>query len=217
MAAIAAQGGVAGGQCFTRIWIGGLPRNSSVDECKNELKRVFGDFGVVLDVCVITNAKDVMAFIQYENEQDAFRARETMNMATILGAVVKVNYAVIRSDDVQPNRAARQTSRSRSRERHRRRLNTLNGTVVLVEGFPSDVAPEEAAEAGAAASPGVTFANVFRDGRRTFALIAYESREQVVHARRWLDGARIDGRKLRAFTVNEYNEWRLTRARSPSR
>ena len=217
MAAIAAQGGLPGGQCYTRIWIGGLPRNSNVDEVKSELKRVFGEYGYVLDVCVITTARDVMSFVQFENEQDAYRARETMNGSTILGSVVKVNYAVIRGQDLQ-NSAKRQTSRSRSRERQRKRLGHLNGSSVLLEGLPSDITTDELAEMGSQASEGVSFANLWKDGRRLIGLVSYDTRAQASKAKRFLDGCRCDrGRHLRAFTIAQYNESQLVAGRSPSR
>ena len=217
MAAIAAQGGMPGGQCYTRIWIGGLPRNSNVDEVKSELKRIFTEFGYVLDVCVITTARDVMSFVQFENEQDAFRARETMNGSSILGSVVKVNYAVIRGQDIAPKQG-RQSSRSRSRDKHRHRLHKFNSTVVIVENLPSDISIDELAEIGNQASEGVVFANVWREGRKTMGLVSYEDYRQAVKARRYLGGAKVDkGRYLGSVSIAEYNEHRLSRAHSPSR
>ena len=220
MAAIAAQGGLPGGQCYTRIWIGGLPRNSNVDEVKSELKRIFTEFGYVLDVCVITTARDVMSFVQFENEQDAFRARETMNGASILGSVVKVNYAVIRGQDPPAGKQGRQSSRSRSRDKHRKRLHQFNSSVVIVGNIPSEITIDELAELGNQASEGVVFANVFRDGRKTMGLITYEDYKQAIKARRFLEGARLDGpkgRHLNALSVAEYNEHRLSRDHSPTR
>ena len=218
MAAIAAQGGVAGGQCYTRIWIGGLPRNSNVDVVKSELKRVFTEFGYVLDVCVITTAKDVMSFVQFENEQDAYRARETMNGSTILGSVVKVNYAVIRGQDLAPQKGGR-SSRSRSRERHRKRLGQLNGAVVIIDGLPSDTTAEDLAEMGTQASEGLGFANLFKDGRRIMGLVSYDNKQQAGIAKRYFEGARCEARSrhLRAYTIAQYNDYSLARARSPTR
>ena len=219
LAAIAAQGGMPGGQCYTRIWIGGLPRNSNVDEVKSELKRIFTEFGYVLDVCVITTAKDVMSFVQFENEQDAFRARETMNGSSILGSVVKVNYAVIRGQDQAPKQG-RQSSRSRSRDRHKQRTHRFNGSVVLVENLPTDITNDELAELGGQAASGVVFANTWREGRRTMGLVTYESHNQASKARRFLAGAKIEGssksRSLNALSIAEYNQ-QQHRENSPSR
>jgi hypothetical protein len=224
MAAIAAQGGMPGGQCYTRIWIGGLPRNSNVDEVKSELKRVFTEFGYVLDVCVITTARDVMSFVQFENEQDAYKARETMNGSTILGSLVKVNYAVIRGQD-EAKKPGRPTSRSRSRDRHRSRLHHLNGSIVLVENLSSDTTPESLAEIGAQASPGFVFSNIWREGRKTMGLLNFEDYRQAAVARKYLDGFKISdpssrsgrGHTLTAMSIAEYNENRNSRGSSPKR
>jgi RNA recognition motif-containing protein len=215
MAAIAAQGGTAGAQCYTRIWIGGLPRNSNVDEVRSELKRVFGEFGVVLDICVITTAKDVMAFVQYENEQDAMRARETMNGSTVLGSVVKVNYAVIRGADVQPKHRA--TSRSRSRERHKYRLSKLNFTCIILENIPSDTTSEELADFATQAINskhstnygGVSFVNLFKDNRKTFGIVTYETPDLARKGKEYLEGCKIDGRRVHAMTIAEFNDIKL--------
>ena len=219
MAAIAAQGGMPGGQCYTRIWIGGLPRNSNVDEVKSELKRIFTEFGYVLDVCVITTARDVMSFVQFENEQDAFRARETMNGSSILGSVVKVNYAVIRGQE-PVQKGGRQSSRSRSRDRHRQRLHHLNSNLVLLENLPQDITPDELAELGSQASEGVIFANVWREGRKTMGLVTFDDHRQAAKARRYLQGSKIENSKSRglvALSIAEYNDSRLGRPSSPSR
>jgi hypothetical protein len=79
-------------QSSNRIWIGGLPRHFDTDEIKSELRKVYGEFGRVTDICIITNARDVMSFVQYTNSEDATAAVEATNGELVMGNKVSQSW-----------------------------------------------------------------------------------------------------------------------------
>ncbi|EER19600.1 hypothetical protein Pmar_PMAR012583 [Perkinsus marinus ATCC 50983] len=133
---------------YTRVWVGGLPRNTSVENVKEELQRIFSQYGQVSDICVITTARDVMAFIQYGVESDASRAQDEINGTYILGSRVKVNYAVIRGSAGAPQGPGA-IQQEKDAKRKRRRI-PREGSVfeVIVVGFPQDITEDELTRIG---------------------------------------------------------------------
>lgn len=206
--------GIPGSQRFNRLWIGGLPRNVAIDDVKAEVNRVYGSFGPVADVCVITTARDVMCFVQYEDEKIAFRAREDTNGKTILGSLIKVNYAVVRGPDV-PRGQHGQGSQSPSR----REKKDPNRKLVIVGNLPSAITSDELYESVRLVTPKVDFCNVWTDDRRTFGLMTFDTSREAAKAKKLLHGSHFEGRHDRAlvtYSFTEFNESRRKSARSGS-
>ena len=205
--------GVPGSQRFNRLWIGGLPRNVAIDDVKTEVNRVFSSFGPVADVCVITTARDVMCFVQYEDEQVAFRAREDTNGKTILGSLIKVNYAVVRGPDA-PRQPARAGSKSPSRKDK-----DPNRKLVIVGNLPSEMSADELFESCRGVSEDIEFCNVWKEGRYTYGLLVFGSSKDAKKAKNALNGAQFERRErekpLATYSLEEFNE-SVKRARSRS-
>jgi RNA recognition motif-containing protein len=211
--------GIPGAQRFNRLWIGGLPRNVAIDDVRAEVNRVFTSYGPVADVCVITTARDVMCFVQYEDDQVAFNAREDMNGKMILGSVIKVNYAVIRGPDA-PKTQPRATGMPVPEEQSRVPRKDPNRKIVIVGNLPNDISSKELAKFGNMASHDVAFAKVWRDGSNTYGLLSFDHAVDARKAMKRLDGATVDrdskGRKLRTFSLDDFNKV-SKRSRSNSR
>ncbi len=198
--------GVPGAQRFNRLWIGGLPRNAPIDDIRREVNRVFSSYGPVADVCVITTARDVMCFVQYEDDQVAYNAREDMNGKTILGSVIKVNYAVIRGPDAPkgPMKPVGPGTPEPEKERD------PNRKMVLLANLPSDITSEELAHFGNSVSYDVSFAKTWKEGGSVYGLLTFDSSRDARKALRRLNGAEIveGGRKtkLEAYSFSDFNE-----------
>jgi RNA recognition motif-containing protein len=210
--------GIPGSQRLNRLWIGGLPRNVAIDDVKNEVSRIYSAYGHVADVCVITTARDVMCFVQYEDEDVAYRAREETNGKMILGSVIKVNYAVVRGPDAPRQPAFRSggvTAKSPSPER----VKDPNRKLFIVSNIPNDMTLEELRQLADMAGEDASFVNTWSEGESTFALFSYDSTSETRKARQRLQGATIEGskRKLETFSVDEYNQSLKQRRRSSSR
>ena len=206
---------IPGAQRFNRLWIGGLPRNVAIDDVRAEVNRVFGSYGPVADVCVITTARDVMCFVQYEEDAVALNAREDMNGKMILGSVIKVNYAVIRGPD-----APKLPQRPLVPEVTERTKKDSNRKIVLVSNLPSDMTSEELTEFGNSVSYDVSFANIWKDGSNTYGLLTFDTTSDAKKAKRRLNGATIEGdsrTRLQAFSFQDFNESVAKRTRSNSR
>jgi len=211
--------GIPGAQRFNRLWIGGLPRNVAIDDVRAEVNRVFTSYGPVADVCVITTARDVMCFVQYEDEQVAFNAREDMNGKMILGSVIKVNYAVIRGPDA-PKSQPRPNGMIQTEKQNKAPRKDPNRKVVIIGNLLSDITSKELTKFGNIVSQDVSFAKVWRDGSNTYGLLSFDHSNDAKKARHRLDGATIDrdskGRKMRTFSFDEFNIM-SKRSRSNSR
>ena len=211
--------GVPGSQRLNRLWIGGLPRNVSVDDVRDEVNRIYSAYGPVADVCVITTARDVMCFVQYEDEQVAYRAREDTNGKTILGSLIKVNYAVVRGPDSgrpAPFRAGQPTTKSPEKEEVR----DPNRRMIVVANIPSDMTSQELGEIATSVAGDVAFANVWGDEDTTYGLVTFDETRDARRAKRRLNGATLEGsrRKLETLSFEEYNvEMKKKRSRSVSR
>ena len=208
--------GIPGAQRFNRLWIGGLPRNVAIDDVRSEVNRVFSNYGPVADVCVITTARDVMCFVQYEEDQVAFNAREDMNGKMLLGSVIKVNYAVIRGPDAPKPANRMPTAVSPAREKRK----DPNRKMVILGNLPSDVTSKELLKFGNAMSSEVSFAKVWRDGSNTYGLLTFDRARDARTALKLFDGAIIErdakARKLRSFAFDDFNRM-VKRSRSNSR
>ncbi len=206
--------GLPGGQKFNRLWIGGLPRNIAIDDVRAEVKRIFNDFGPVADLCVITTAKDVMSFVQYSDETVAQNARETMNGKTLLGSVIKVNYAVIRGPE--PPKGTQY--QHKEEEKPKKDPNRLS---FILTNLPSDMNNDELFDLGETASPNVAFANIWKDGDRVYGLLSYDTGRDAREARAKLNGASVEGsyrgRRLITSSLSEFNASFKKRSRSRSR
>lgn len=206
--------GIPGSQKFNRLWIGGLPRNVAIDDVKAEVNRVYSSFGPVADVCVITTARDVMCFVQYEDESVAFRAREDTNGKTILGSLIKVNYAVVRGPDAprgQPMGISTSPGRSGEKDPNRK--------LVIVGNLPSDMSAEVFYESCKIVSDHIDFCNVWKDGRQTFGLLSFDSTKDAMRAKKTMDGSYFEGRDNRlldTYTFDEFNAAARNAARSRS-
>ncbi|KAF4695304.1 hypothetical protein FOZ60_005170 [Perkinsus olseni] len=193
---------------YTRVWVGGLPRNTSVENVKDELQRIFSQYGQVSDICVITTARDVMAFIQYGVESDASRAQDEINGTYILGSRVKVNYAVIRGSAGAPQGPGA-IQQEKDAKRKRRRI-PREGSVfeVIVVGFPQDITEGELTKIGEQYQSrdveSLQLVSKWSDGddkkdgqlsssSTCFCLLSYSVRRDAVRCRRELDGAYFDG------------------------
>lgn len=198
--------GVPGAQKFNRLWIGGLPRNAPIDDIRREVNRVFSSYGPVADVCVITTARDVMCFVQYDDEQVAYSAREDMNGKTVLGSVIKVNYAVIRGPDAPKGPSKPLAAGSPEPEKER----DPDRKMVIVTNLPSDTTAEELAHFGNSVSYDVSFANIWRDGNAVYGLLTFDSSRDARKALRRLNGAEIESSrkpyKLEAYSLSDFNE-----------
>ena len=199
--------GLPGSQRLNRLWIGGLPRNVAIDDVRAEVNRIYSAFGHVADVCVITTARDVMCFVQYEDEEVAARAREATNMKTILGSMIKVNYAVVRGPDAprQPQfRSAGAVTKSPSPER----VKDPNRRMFIVTNLPSDMSSRELGEVAKTAGEDLSFANTWTEGDSTFGLLSFDSSREARKAKRRLHGATLEGarKKLETLTVDEFNQ-----------
>ncbi len=208
--------GIPGAQRFNRLWIGGLPRNVAIDDVRSEVNRVFSNYGPVADVCVITTARDVMCFVQYEEDQVAFNAREDMNGKMLLGSVIKVNYAVIRGPDAPKPASRMPTAISPTREKKK----DPNRKIVILGNLPSDVTSKELLKFGNSVSPEVSFTKVWRDGSNTYGLLTFDRARDARRALKLFDGATIErdpkARKLRSFAFDDFNRM-VKRSRSNSR
>jgi RNA recognition motif-containing protein len=188
----------------------------AIDDVRTEVNRVFSNYGPVADVCVITTARDVMCFVQYEEDQVAFNAREDMNGKMLLGSVIKVNYAVIRGPDAPKpaNRMPTATSPARATKKD------PNRKIVVLGNLPSDVTSRELAKFGNSVSAELSFSKVWKDGSNTYGLLTYDRARDARKALKMFDGATIDrdpkARKLRAFAFDEFNRV-SQRSRSNSR
>jgi RNA recognition motif-containing protein len=157
-----------------------------------------------------------MCFVQYEEDQVAFNAREDMNGKMLLGSVIKVNYAVIRGPDAPKpaNRMPTATSPARVTKKD------PNRKIVVLGNLPSDVTSRELAKFGNVVSPELSFSKVWKDGSNTFGLLTFDRARDARRALKLFDGATIDrdpkGRKLRAFAFDEFNRV-AQRSRSNSR
>ena len=209
--------GVPGSQRLNRLWIGGLPRNVSIDDVRLEVNRVYSSFGPVADVCVITTARDVMCFVQYEDEQVACRAREDTNGKMILGSVIKVNYAVVRGPDAPrqpPARPGEAVAEAGSGKAPR----DPNSRMVIVSNLPEDMSADELAEIVRPISEDVSFVNVWLDGSKKLGVLTFDTSRGAKRLNRRLNGAIIEGArlKLQTFSFDEYNQ-SVKRSRSNSR
>jgi hypothetical protein len=194
--------GVPGAQRFNRLWIGGLPRNAPIDDIRAEVNRVFSSYGPVVDVCVITTARDVMCFVQYDEDQVAYNAREDMNGKMVLGSVIKVNYAVIRGPDAPRGQQKPTPSTSPTREK----VKDPNRKMVFVSNLPPDTTPQELCHFGHSVSYDVSFANVWKEGASVYGLLTFDSARDAQKARRRLDGATVGDHKLSAYSFGEFND-----------
>lgn len=196
--------GLPGAQKFNRLWIGGLPRNAPIDDIRSEVNRVFSSYGPVADVCVITTARDVMCFVQYDDEQVAYNAREDMNGKMILGSVIKVNYAVIRGPDAPKGPSKPMPTAEPEKERD------PNRKMVIVANLPPDITSEELAHFGNSVSYDVSFANVWKEGSGMFGLLTFDSTRDARKALRRLNGAEVDTgsrrTQLEAYSYADFNE-----------
>ena len=210
--------GIPGSQRLNRLWIGGLPRNVSIDDVRNEVTRIYSAYGHVADVCVITTARDVMCFVQYEEDDVAYRAREETNGKMILGSVIKVNYAVVRGPDA-PRQAAFRPGGATVRSPTPERVKDPNRKLFIVANIPSDMDIDELREIANIAGEDVSFVNSWVDGDSTFGLLSYDSTSEAKKAKQRLHGAVIEGskRKLETFTLEDYNQMIKQRRRSSSR
>ena len=190
----------------------------AIDDVRAEVNRIYSAYGHVADVCVITTARDVMCFVQYEDDDVAYRAREGTNGKMILGSVIKVNYAVVRGPDAprQPGtfRPGATTTKSPSPER----IKDPSRKMFVVKNVPSDMSTGELADIARLGGEDLAFVNTWKDGDSTFAMIAYDSSREARRAKQRFDGAIVEGakRKLETLTLDEYNE-SVKRRRSGSR
>jgi RNA recognition motif-containing protein len=209
--------GIPGSQRLNRLWIGGLPRNVSIDDVRAEVNRIYSAFGHVADVCVITTARDVMCFVQYEDEEVAYRAREETNGKMILGSVIKVNYAVVRGPDA-PRQAAFRPGGPTAKSPSPERVKDPYRKVFVLGNVPDSMSLDDLRSVIMLAGEDLAFVNTWNEGDATFAIVSYDSSREARKARNRLHGAIVEGskRKLEAFTVDEYNQM-MKRKRSPSR
>ncbi len=215
--ASSATPGIPGSQRLNRLWIGGLPRNVAIDDVRSEVNRIYNAYGHVADVCVITTARDVMCFVQYEDEDVAYRAREETNGKMILGSVIKVNYAVVRGPDAprQPGfRPGGPTTKSPSPER----IKDPSRKMFILKNLPSDMSADELSEIGKQAGNDLAFANTWTEGDNTYAILSYDSAREARQAKLRFSDALLEGakRKLETLTLDEFNE-AMKRRRSDSR
>jgi RNA recognition motif-containing protein len=160
-----------------------------------------------------------MCFVQYEDDQVAYNAREDMNGKMILGSVIKVNYAVIRGPDA-PKTQPRPSGMTAPEELKKAPRKDPNRKLVIIGNLPNDVSSKELAKFGNIASHDVAFAKVWRDGNNTYGLLTFDHARDAKRAIKRLEGATIDrdtkGRKLRTFSFDEFNKI-SKRTRSNSR
>ncbi|EER18602.1 hypothetical protein Pmar_PMAR008932 [Perkinsus marinus ATCC 50983] len=207
---------------YTRVWVGGLPRNTSVENVKEELQRIFSQYGQVSDICVITTARDVMAFIQYGVESDASRAQDEINGTYILGSRVKanndqVNYAVIRGSAGAPQGPGA-IQQEKDAKRKRRRI-PREGSVfeVIVVGFPQDITEDELTRIGEQYQSrdieSLQLVSKWTDGDDKKYIVLSINSVLTLRCRRELDGAYFEGGdsnkkdryRLSAYTLRQYN------------
>lgn len=211
--------GVPGSQRLNRLWIGGLPRNVAIDDVKTEVNRIYSSFGPVADVCVITTARDVMCFVQYEDDQVAYRAREETNGKMILGSVIKVNYAVVRGPDAPRGQPQPRIGETPPEPVEPKKQRDPNRKMFIVANLPRNMHSKELAVIARAVSEHVSFSNVWSDGDKTFGLLSFDETADARKAKRRLDGAQIEGerRKLETFSLDDFNESVKRRSRSTSK
>ena len=199
--------GVPGSQRLNRLWIGGLPRNVAIDDVRAEVNRIYSSFGQVADVCVITTARDVMCFVQYEDDQVAYRAREETNGKTILGSLIKVNYAVVRGPDAPKPGQGRPGEMGHQGPAVEEKRRDPNRRMFLVSNLPRDITPTELAATAGQVAEDVSFANTWTDGRQTYGLLTFDSTREAQGAKKRLHGATLEGArdKLETFSFEEFN------------
>lgn len=188
----------------------------AIDDVRAEVNRIYQAFGHVADVCVITTARDVMCFVQYEDEEVALRAREATNMKTILGSMIKVNYAVVRGPDA-PKQASFRAGAPGAKSPSPERVKDPNRRMIIVSNLPSDMSSRELAEVAKSAGDDISFANVWTEGDNAYGLLTFDSSREARKAKRSLHGATLEGsrKKLETLTLDEFNE--SVKRKKPSR
>jgi RNA recognition motif-containing protein len=159
-----------------------------------------------------------MCFVQYEDEDVAYRAREDTNGKMILGSVIKVNYAVVRGPDVPRGQPSFRPGGPAAKSPSPERVKDPNRKMFVVANVPSDMSIDELLQVAKVAGEDVSFVNTWTEGDATFAIVSYESSREARKAKQRMHGAIVEGakRKLETLAVDEYNH-SLKRRRSPSR
>merc|ERR1719361_1847164 len=98
-----------------RIWIGGLGERTKEDD----LRRVFHEFGEIIDVKVRSNARDIFGFVEFETTAEAQKALKKMDQNSVDGRRIKCAWAEYKGPGWKPgDPSPRRRSRS---PRYRRR------------------------------------------------------------------------------------------------